>query len=203
MINQNDKKIGKKFGRLFVLEFSGFKMRNHRKPGNHKPLAVYKCKCDCGNTCDVFGYSLLSSDNGSKSCGCLRIENRKLINTGRASPTRNSKGGQMTTIRDVWRTNYKDGLSLDDFIVLSQKNCFYCDTPPSNKVNKIKGRTDTDYYQSGWFCYNGLDRIDSKLNHSIDNVVTCCFICNRAKGNMSVDDFILWIEKIYKFTYKL
>ena len=197
---KNDKKIGEKFGRLLVLKFIGLKMRNHIKASNHKPIPFYECRCECGTVCDISGYSLLRSNNGSKSCGCLRVENRKQTNTGRISTNRNSKGAQMTTIRDVWRCNYKDGISINDFITYSQMNCFYCNSPPSNKVNKIKGRKDTDYYNSGWFCYNGLDRIDSKLNHTINNIVPCCFICNRAKGNMSVDEFKLWINKIYNHT---
>lgn len=52
--------IGKRFGRLLVLEEVG-----KNKSGFH-----YRCKCDCGNESVVLGQNLR---NGStKSCGCLR-----------------------------------------------------------------------------------------------------------------------------------
>lgn len=38
----------------------------------------------------------------------------------------------------------------------------------------------------GW----GLDRIDSDLHYTADNVVNCCAICNNMKNDMAVDEFI-------------
>ena len=53
---------GKKFNRLTVLE-------KLDKRGNEW---YWKCKCDCGNICEVAGASLRS--NRTKSCGCLKKE---------------------------------------------------------------------------------------------------------------------------------
>ena len=53
---------GKKFNRLTVLE-------KLDKRGNEW---YWKCKCDCGNICEVAGVSLRS--NRTKSCGCLKKE---------------------------------------------------------------------------------------------------------------------------------
>lgn len=53
---------GKKFNRLTVLE-------KLNKRGNEW---YWKCKCDCGNICEVAGVSLRS--NRTKSCGCLKKE---------------------------------------------------------------------------------------------------------------------------------
>lgn len=44
-----------------------------------------------------------------------------------------------------------------------------------------------------------LDRIDSDKGYTLYNSVGCCKICNRAKFNMSFDQFVDWIEKAYKF----
>lgn len=49
---------------------------------------------------------------------------------------------------------------------------------------------------------NGIDRIDSDLGYVDGNVKSCCFICNRAKGNLSIIDFRKWIDNIIKFTIK-
>ena len=53
--------IGKKFGRLTVLE----KTKEKNKYGSY----FYKCRCDCGNIHLVISRDL--KDNSTKSCGCL------------------------------------------------------------------------------------------------------------------------------------
>ena len=40
-----------------------------------------------------------------------------------------------------------------------------------------------------------LDRVDSTKGYSITNVVACCKICNRAKSNMDIWDFVQWLNK--------
>lgn len=55
--------IGKKFGKLEVIQFSGYKQgKDHRS-------AYWLCKCDCGNTIEVKGVNLRIGN--TKSCGCL------------------------------------------------------------------------------------------------------------------------------------
>lgn len=66
--------LGKKFGRLLVLE------RVNNKGNN----VVYRCQCDCGHEINVIG-SCLRSGN-TKSCGCLAKEVRQ--KTGRRSKGR-------------------------------------------------------------------------------------------------------------------
>ena len=41
-----------------------------------------------------------------------------------------------------------------------------------------------------------LDRVDNKKGYNIKNIVACCKVCNRAKNNMSVEDFFQWVNKI-------
>lgn len=56
---------GKKFGKLFVEEFSGINNRNS---------TLWKCKCDCGNTVIITAEKL---NSGKKtSCGCDTRERR-------------------------------------------------------------------------------------------------------------------------------
>lgn len=57
---------GKKFGRLTVIE------RTDKK--KNKDI-LWKCKCDCGNECEVRGFFLRSGQ--TKSCGCLKKETDK------------------------------------------------------------------------------------------------------------------------------
>jgi hypothetical protein len=62
--------IGERFGRLIVIGDT------NQKQGYNK---IYECKCDCGNITKVPSSSLGS--NRTKSCGCLRKEKNKILNT--------------------------------------------------------------------------------------------------------------------------
>lgn len=57
--------IGKRFGRLTVLEVIG---------KNKKGCYIYKCKCDCGKYKQTNSHYLLGGI--TKSCGCLQSESR-------------------------------------------------------------------------------------------------------------------------------
>jgi hypothetical protein len=43
---------------------------------------------------------------------------------------------------------------------------------------------------------NGIDRIDSDGGYTPGNVVTACALCNYAKRNRSVGDFLAWAKRI-------
>ncbi len=79
--------IGKKFGRLEVL---------NKEKSNKRGLAMWKCKCDCGNIVIVAGSSLR---NGyTQSCGCLQKEiakERKYNLTGK-------RFGKLIALQQDW-----------------------------------------------------------------------------------------------------
>ena len=81
-------------------------------------------------------------------------------------------------------------INVDEFYSYSQCECFYCGIQKLNK--KLACDTPIIVY----FEYNGIDRIDSKKDHSIDNIVPCCKYCNFAKNKMTFEDFISWIKRI-------
>ena len=62
---------GKRFGRLTVI----------RENGKKNGRTAWLCKCDCGNTSVVEKDKLLAGK--SKSCGCLRDEERTIDITGK------------------------------------------------------------------------------------------------------------------------
>jgi 5-methylcytosine-specific restriction endonuclease McrA len=72
----------------------------------------------------------------------------------------------------------------------TQKTCFYCSEPPSNR--SVRSSRKEVYF------YNGLDRIDSSLGYTETNVVPCCYSCNRAKSDLSQSEFYALVEAIYK-----
>jgi hypothetical protein len=91
-------------------------------------------------------------------------------------------------------------LSVQEFYSISQMNCHYCNTKPSNFYNRYRDKKATlQTKEIGSFYYNGLDRIDSNLSHNKDNVVPCCKYCNFAKGKLSIKEFYDWISRIQKY----
>lgn len=99
----------------------------------------------------------------------------------------------------VWKDKYNDGdISFEQFKILSQLNCFYCNSKPSNLTNfyrKIE-QSSSLRIKEGDFIYSGLDRVDNSKPHLIDNVVPCCIHCNFAKGNQSIFEFKSKLETI-------
>lgn len=45
---------------------------------------------------------------------------------------------------------------------------------------------------------NGIDRVDNTLGYVEGNVVTACRRCNVAKNDMSVAEFLAWVNRIAK-----
>ena|SRR5665647_690274 len=72
---------GQRFGKLVAIKYTG-KIKNHS--------AVWECKCDCGNICEVKANALLSG--AIRSCGCLRSESRIKDITGQ-------RFGKLTAIK--------------------------------------------------------------------------------------------------------
>jgi hypothetical protein len=164
---------GEKYGRLTATE--------QLKRVNKQTLRL--CKCDCGKQIWLPTSRLITGH--TKSCGCFRKDFRKL-ESGEA--VRN-------TILDDYKRNAAKrnigwNLSQDMFMVLLQGNCFYCDQPPST-IRKAR-RHNGDYV------YNGIDRVSNIGDYSSDNVVSCCEICNRAKSDLNIKEFLSWIKNIYK-----
>lgn len=142
------------------------------------------CKCVCGKT-KVIQASLITSGN-TKSCGC-RVKKAAI---SRKLP---DNGGVINQIILGYKRHAKDrklawGLSIQDVRKLIKGNCAYCGEPPNNlKITKN--------CQEG-FIYNGIDRVNPKRGYFTNNVVSCCFLCNRAKNNLSLEQFKIWIKKL-------
>jgi hypothetical protein len=65
LIPRNVIEPGSVFGKLTVIEHVGFK-----PTADGKNKSLYKCYCQCGNTCTVLGNSLKTGE--TVSCGCIK-----------------------------------------------------------------------------------------------------------------------------------
>lgn len=81
---------------------------------------------------------------------------------------------------------------MKDAIKLYSSNCYYCGRGPQNTYTS----TNVVKYQ---LKYNGIDRVDSTKGYTVENSVSCCFDCNRAKSNLTQMEFFNLIERIYSF----
>jgi hypothetical protein len=180
-----------KFGRLLVIA--------EAEPINKR--VAWLCRCDCGVEKIIKAEHL--RDGTTKSCGCLNDEKRKERAHGLYAPCIKYHPSE-TTARRVWKKRYDNGISFEDFMHISQMNCHYCGAAPNNKQNAASEDKKSSQYakDNGDFIYNGLDRIDSNLPHTMDNCVPCCWICNRAKCAMTSEDFDIWIEQVYQTLQK-
>lgn len=191
-------KIGIRFGRLVVESFSEFRpigKTNHMK-------AYYNCICDCGTNIKVNKGSLLSGN--TKSCGCFHRENLALLNKnkkGSISPCRKKDGE--ASFNHLY-ANYRLGaqrkgrvfeLSKEEFKQITSSNCYYCNSPPiqMSKYNYTKTQ------QTGWYFYNGIDRIDNTVGYVLENARPCCGKCNKIKGTLTESDFYDIVKNIYEF----
>lgn len=93
--------------------------------------------------------------------------------------------------------NIPNSITYEQFFELCKvENCHYC----GEKVQRLKyGITDSKTCKELSNMYS-LDRINSNKGYSVDNVVTCCKICNLTKRNCltHIEMYLLMKLKIYK-----
>lgn len=172
--------IGKTYGTLTIVRFVTGKNQ-------------WLCTCICGKEVYRSGNALIKYK--IPNCGCQKSKGRLLPN----------QLAHKRAIISDYKRHAKDRsldflLSDEDCIALFNKNCNYCNTPPSNiktvkpskKLRNKYACTITTYY------YNGIDRIDSSKGYTISNCVSCCYLCNRSKGNLSISDWSKWLKNLYQ-----
>lgn len=146
---------------------------------NHKER---KCRCDCGKIIYITEARLKSRQPKScKDCASkLRISmiDAKIVaNKIKYMAIKNSD--------HIWL------LSNEQTIFLIQQNCYYCGEGPSNNYRLL----ESSY--RGEFKYNGIDRLDSNKEYTIENCVPCCIICNRMKGNQEYSILLSKVNNIH------
>jgi len=164
---------GSVYGKLTVIE---------RADELTRKGAYWLCQCSCGNKAIVLGQNLRHGE--TKSCGC----------SVRLPP---GEGAFRLLFRRV-KKQARDRdlvfkLGRDDTRRMMKQACFYCGIEP----RQTSGHATQRY--NGSFIYNGLDRLDNNKGYTIDNVVACCRTCNFAKGTLSQNDFLSWLDRVCRY----
>lgn len=173
--------VGKRFERFVVIE---------RTDDIVDGEFLLKCQCDCGT---IFSAITSKIKRGRiQSCGCKRrftmgydengaikelTELDKLIRTKMVSYRCGAK-----------RRGKKFNLSIYEFSNLVKLPCVYC------------GHIDTklSYKTKNGYKINGIDRINSNKNYTLENSVPCCNQCNKSKLDYSVLEFKTWVKRVYE-----
>lgn len=188
-VKESDKiktiKIGDRFGRLTV---EGFELRGKN--------SVLISRCDCGNEKVFWRKSAIKNQD---SCGC-GINSNGITGKQRRSWTFRYQGYK----NGAKKRNYEWSLSITDFMYIASKPCFFCGQEPKEwecfsnapSVRKDSPIANAELYK---IKISGIDRLNNNIGYTIDNSVPCCVYCNRAKSDLSMDNFFNHITKIYKW----
>lgn len=171
--------IGKKFGKLTVIEQSNKKT----KSGS----VFWVCKCDCGNIKEIAGTSLRNGQ--TKSCGCF--------NGGDSNPESGRKKLYNSLKNGAKSRGLVFNIDYESFVNLTKENCYICGDKPKD-VHYGYTRRRYSKNQDNWVVCNSIDRIDNKIGYTIENSRPCCFMCNRIKSDFEFEELLEKINKINK-----
>lgn len=174
--------IGEKYNRLTVLKVL---------PINNYKEITYLCECVCGKEVNVKPWSLASKN--TQSCGCLVSEISSIIGKNNVLKNGNSSENRVyNSYRKAAKNrNYTFELTKEECKKYFSSNCYYCNDAP-------KRTTKLSSTLSPSFTFNGIDRLDNLKGYTLNNCVSCCTECNKAKGVMSANQFKEWVKKVYQ-----
>jgi DNA-binding transcriptional ArsR family regulator len=139
-------------------------------------------ECHCGVQKEVFSYNLRSGN--TRTCGC------KIHLTNRDTPYIRIFHGYLSGAR---MRGLSMELSLAQVKFIVSLPCFYCGEAP---LNNLTGRKHGRSTQKTVLKYNGIDRVDSQQGYMTGNVLPACHMCNRAKSDSAISDFVSWLSRL-------
>lgn len=173
---------GQRYGHLVAISF--LKIKNSH--------AIWTFQCDCGNKTIASVADVRRAH--TVSCGCFHKEH--LLNfMSKLPPGMSNANALMRQYKfSAKERDFVFALSTEEFVLLTSSNCHYCGCCPVKILNKSKS--------NGAYTYNGIDRMDNENGYYLSNCVPCCTTCNRAKGTLTYQEFIKWINGLTNFQRK-
>jgi hypothetical protein len=159
----------------------------HLKNGRTRPGYIIQCHCGSTRKIHTTDWPKLVSGIVNKEtrnlgyecfrCLMKRERDLKIENCNIENAYKYIYGSHISKAKQLKNTF---NLTFEEASELYKSNCYYCSRPPLNKVKLYTGNS---------YNYSGIDRINSTIGYEKDNVVPCCFDCNRGKSNMSQSDY--------------
>lgn len=168
--------LNQRFGKLTVIE------ELHTEKNGRIYNVFWRCKCDCGKEKITKTKNLRAHIGKSwsvKSCGCLR--GRKRL----SEKERLIRHKFREYIKSAKDRGYSFEINDEQFRYMIFDNCYYCGKKPvPTKVSPTP--------------INGIDRINNEEGYVLNNIVSCCNLCNRMKGTYTKELFFEQIKDIYE-----
>lgn len=177
------------------------------------PIGHYeygKCKrffflwqCDCGKMKSYPVKEVLSGK--TKSCGCLSYN----LNPSGWTKSRNPPMSSWKILYNRYKQsaahrNLDFDISLEFFILTASRNCSFCGSAlrPFNKWSEPSAMAKAKHITAEEMkkyeiLVSGVDRIDNLVGYTEQNCQPCCKDCNRAKMDLSEQEFLSLVKKIY------
>lgn len=166
---------------------------------NIKSKRVYKVKC---NFCEHEYNSTIENFRDVRKSGqcCIKCSNTQNKEYERLTATDAQININFSNYKSKCKfKNWEFNLDKSEFKNFVLDNCYYCNQKPNQfRQDRCKGERIID----SSFLMNGIDRLDSNIGYNIDNCVSCCEDCNKAKRNLSYEQFLDLIKRIYEFKIK-
>jgi hypothetical protein len=174
---------GLRFGALTIIKRAG---------SDADGRIIWECRCDCGQI--VNRQSALLND--ARTCGCdaCATEWRRQSMTGNVPAARLAAGEAafralvLIYRRGARKRGLEWALDTESARALFAGDCFYCGAEPDGAYE------GTRHY--GAIIYNGIDRTRNEIGYRPENCVSCCKVCNRAKLDMPLRDFLIWARRL-------
>jgi hypothetical protein len=157
------------------------------------------CLCKCGGEKRFWKPSMIGRQ---KTCGC------GMDDAGFTAKQRRSMTSRMNGYKaGAKKRKLEWGLSYFEFARVASGKCFYCNAEPkiwdcvsgAPSVRKDCPNINPEEYK---IKFNGVDRLNSDIGYVSDNVVSCCVKCNRAKSDLTIEEFRNLIERIYTWLFQ-
>jgi len=168
---------GKVFGKLTVLYDTGERKRKR---------VIWKCRCECGNECNILGRYLVCGD--TKSCGCLTKGNAH-NRTGHGNV-----GGSYWYHVQSNATNRRGipfSITVEYIDALFIKQCAKC-ALTGVPIDIVDNYRDDYLKQTA-----SLDRIDNSKGYVPGNVQWVHKIINIMRNKLDINEFKNWCKLVY------
>lgn len=191
-------RVGDVFGKLTVVKFAGYYVHKSKVNTHVQKHAQWLCKCECGAHVQrpIQGRTLRFALKRKRipSCGCARNDHKK-IGKGQNGFNKLYKNYQLAAkSRGI---PFKISKTL--FKKLTSSDCFYCGAKPSSISTQGRHKSSR---QHAAYVYNGVDRVVNSRPYERSNVVPCCSLCNYAKRDLSLKNFVEWVGRLKKSKLK-
>ena len=117
------------------------------------------------------------------SCGCVNREKNKIPESEKI---------ENHILKEYRRGAVTRGLewsiTKEEAIALVRGDCFYCGSP----AKEYNSPRNANFIRKS----NGIDRYNNDKGYISGNVVSCCYLCNKMKSNLTAQEFLLKIKQI-------